>query len=416
MHTQDFKMATQSCLEQLSTEIIQAILSELSDIESLESAALTGPCLYAAVKGAEFQIVKTVLLRQLGADILHDALSTEVAMQRTTWQESEAADFLSSYFCRNEQPFDSILNYTLSQALRLARLHALIDVFTRDLTAPILARNKPLPDRISELQSPARPLSQTERDRFFRTFYRFQIYCSLFGDPEECLYQDGPERNEVYFAHFSAWENEQLACIHDYLLRVMTPAFRHVAETDPDWISYFILSNTGEDSIVQQYHLSRGLKHIHRFLAADTSEKRHGILSDKQNRKAHMAFFSDILREIHEFEQSEPLKDLTPDEEKELVHEPLYPDPDTGPEVVWRWAHKDQPCSRFVFSILQAPLRQWAYVMWDHQRLEEWGVFERPWEFVDAETCFDQWEARKEEEQLVFRERAKRLGVRNLWI
>ncbi|KAJ0415330.1 hypothetical protein BJY00DRAFT_293721 [Aspergillus carlsbadensis] len=411
-------MGNQGLLERLSTELIQAILSELSDIQSLESAVLTGPWLYAAFKGAEAQVVKSVLSQQFDADLLHDALSAEVAIPRSAWQESDVTEFLDCYlFRRNEQPFHSVLDYTLSQALRLARLLAIIDRFTRHLTGPVLARNRPLDDRHAEPPHPALPLSQSERTRFVRTFYRFQIYCSLFGDPIKCPYQEGPERSAVYFEHFSAWENEQMACIHDYLLRVMAPAFKQAAQTDREWIQYFILSDTGEeDSIVQQYHLSRGLKHIHRFLDADSPEKRQGLLADKQNRNSHMAFFSDILREIHEFAQSEPLKDLTAAEENELVRQPRYPDPDPGPERVWRWAHQDQDCSQFVFSLSQAPLREWAYVMWDQRRLEGWGMFERPWSFVDAEECLDQWEARKGEERVALEERAKRLEIRSLWI
>ncbi|KAL2789051.1 hypothetical protein BJX66DRAFT_246502 [Aspergillus keveii] len=196
----------------------------------------------------------------------------------------------------------------------------------------------------------------------------------------------------------------------------MAPAFRQEAETDREWILYFILSDTGEDSIVQQYHLSRGLNHIQRFLDADSPKKRHRLLSANQNRQSHRAFLSNILREFNEFEQPEPLKDLTATAEELLVRQPLYPDPDTGPELVWRWAHQNQACSQFVLSRSQAPLREWAYVMWDHQRLEGWGVFERPWAFLDADACLDQWVARKEEERGAWEERAKRLEIRKLWI
>lgn len=31
------------------------------------------------------------------------------------------------------------------------------------------------------------------------------------------------DQREAYFAYFAPWENEQLACIHDYLLEVITP-------------------------------------------------------------------------------------------------------------------------------------------------------------------------------------------------
>ncbi|KAJ5835710.1 hypothetical protein N7447_001736 [Penicillium robsamsonii] len=196
----------------------------------------------------------------------------------------------------------------------------------------------------------------------------------------------------------------------------MAPAFKQESETDREWILFFMLSQTGVDSTIQQYHLSRGLKHIERFLNADTSEKCHSLLSGQQSQKAHMTFFSDILGQINEFEQSESLKDLTAAKEKELVRQPRDCDPDSGPEDVWRWAHSNQPCSQFVFSLSQAPLREWTYVMWDRQRLDGWSVFERPWEFIDAEACGKLSETRKEEECLAFEERAKRLEIRSIWI
>ncbi|KAJ5513410.1 hypothetical protein N7463_002962 [Penicillium fimorum] len=196
----------------------------------------------------------------------------------------------------------------------------------------------------------------------------------------------------------------------------MAPAFRQESETDSEWILFFMLSQTEVNSTIQQYHLSRGLKHIERFLDADTPEKRHSLLSGEHSQKTHMTFFSDIRGEINEFEQSEPLKDLTAAEEKELVRQPRDSDPDSGPEDVWRWAHSNQPCSQFVFSLSQAPLREWAYVMWDRQRLDGWRVFERPWEFIDAEACGNLSETREQEERLAFEERAKRLEIRSRWI
>lgn len=49
----------------------------------------------------------------------------------------------------------------------------------------------------------------------------------------------------------------------------------------------------------------------------------------------------------------------------------------------------------FVYSPTQIPLRQWAYVLWDRARLDEWEVFEKPWEGIDVAEYERQEESRR---------------------
>jgi hypothetical protein len=35
----------------------------------------------------------------------------------------------------------------------------------------------------------------------------------------------GYEQLEEFFMDFAPWENEQLACVHDYLVRVISPGW-----------------------------------------------------------------------------------------------------------------------------------------------------------------------------------------------
>lgn len=46
-----------------------------------------------------------------------------------------------------------------------------------------------------------------------------------------------------------------------------------------------------------------------------------------------------------------------------------------------------QPASEFFFCLSQEPLREWAYVMWDRARLDEWNDSEKPWEYIDTTEC-----------------------------
>lgn len=61
------------------------------------------------------------------------------------------------------------------------------------------------------------PLSTNEVTRIERSLYRFEIYCNLFRDSAQFTFAPGPEQREAYFSKFSPWENEQLACVQDYL-------------------------------------------------------------------------------------------------------------------------------------------------------------------------------------------------------
>lgn len=212
-------------LDGLQVELIQEILAALPDVESLISAVLTGPCLYLSFLAAESYITKKVLLRQIHPNLLHDAVA-ELSSRRTPWTEQEAEDFLAQYFARDKPPFHSLLKWKLSQALPLIRLHHVIDFFLNDLTSPILAGN-PMSTN-TEKPCSTMPLSSSERNRITLNFYRFQIYCNLFrgwwGNKNPIRPPiHSIDQKEKYFQHFAPWENEQLCCIYDYLLRIITP-------------------------------------------------------------------------------------------------------------------------------------------------------------------------------------------------
>lgn len=87
--------------------------------------------------------------------------------------------------------------FSFGQAVRRNQLFSLADLTSRVLTGK-------------------QELSCSERNRLSRNLYRFQIYCHLFGDRESPPLSVVNQRDK-YFAHFAPWENEQLACIHDYL-------------------------------------------------------------------------------------------------------------------------------------------------------------------------------------------------------
>lgn len=85
------------------------------------------------------------------------------------------------------------------------------------LTYPELSNKSdagPLPRRVSKSFN-KRPLSQLEKERICMSFYRFEMYCRLFG-------YSGLKRLflrliKALNAQYATWEISQLCCIHDFL-------------------------------------------------------------------------------------------------------------------------------------------------------------------------------------------------------
>lgn len=195
-------------LEQLPSELLLAILSALPNIQSLISTVLTGPRLYSVFTTNKAQITKEALLRQVHPEHLYDALVAELSGHEKEWGQGEAWEFLEEYVARNEQPFHCSLKWKISHVLPLAQRARDIDFFFEDIASYALARG--------------RPVSENEMNRIIWTLYRFEAYCNMFRDDIEDML-DGQWQKEEYFPRFAPWKNEQLACIHDYLLRIMRP-------------------------------------------------------------------------------------------------------------------------------------------------------------------------------------------------
>lgn len=177
-----------------------------------------------------------------------------------------------------------------------------------------------------------------------------------------------------------------------------------MGESDPDWVHFLAVVSNASDRGCQQYHMSLGLNHIRHFAEAKTPEARRNLLSHDAAKDSHPFFLTEGLKEsaflgwlLAEFE---------PGDEEEFIPKPCYPDPDHGPEIVWRWAHHWQPSSEFIFSPSQTPRRRWAYVMWDQSRLNDWKVMEKLWEYVDRKECDKLEQARMCEEEMMYETRA----------
>lgn len=204
-------MAPASPLARLPPELKQEILSALPDVWSLRSMALTCSSFYNAFINAERLITTRVLKNHVAADVLPDAIAALRSSQVEPWMWREIREFGSKRLHSQASPPAS---WTMVDALAVSNLHSCVEYwsekFVKEMfnTASIFAYID---------APPAGSLSQNEKNRIQRAFYRFEVYQNL------CRGFDVRENGGFLICKDSDCENEQLACVHDYLFRAICP-------------------------------------------------------------------------------------------------------------------------------------------------------------------------------------------------
>ncbi|PWY82772.1 hypothetical protein BO83DRAFT_414253 [Aspergillus eucalypticola CBS 122712] len=359
-------------LEELPVELLQAILAAAPDIKTLKAAVMTGPCLYNAFKGAEEFIVRPVILRQFDTDLLHDVLAAHVSSKLDMSSNDHCKyklveRFMVPYHTRDHEYFYDFTEWKLSQALLIDRLDEAVQYFVERMATDALH----VPSASgSDTPSPVLPLSKTERSRISRSLYRFHTYCTL---------QTGWSFVIAWSRFFAPWENEQLYCIYQYLMDVVTRVLE-----DPNLLSNWPQHVHEGKAFINhiQFHVSLGLPHVRRLAIHNERHLQQvvRVISETSSDDICLNF---LQKDEYLAPQSQSwegrLKYFNSEDEVRHIPRPWYHDPDSGPEDIWRWAYQEEEVRGFVGSGQQGPLQQWVYVMWDRWRIDEWCVLVKPW-------------------------------------
>jgi hypothetical protein len=190
-----------STAERLPIELIQNVFSALTDVQSLRSAAICCPVFFFALKDAENIITTRVLSTQVGLDVLPEAIAA---------LNPRVCNILLGKVSKTSPCF--IL--AKDDALLIGKFHACVAAFTQ-LIIPNILSNKPFD--VPKISSP----TYAEICRFHRALYRFEVYRNLFRERLERMSIQG--QKNIFFANFSPWESEQLGCVHDALVRTVSP-------------------------------------------------------------------------------------------------------------------------------------------------------------------------------------------------
>ena len=188
-------------LKALPTEIITAIFSSLPDVSSARALALTCSSLFYLFLSANPLILVNILRNQIYPELLTLALAVLDSSKISPWSKAVVLRLLEHLEARVSR------SCTILEALTTSELHKHVEFFAIEFASSALAGT-------SETQA-----SPKELYRIQRALYRFELYCNLFRKREACMEVrfEAEEQRDRFFDAFPYWENEQLACIHDYL-------------------------------------------------------------------------------------------------------------------------------------------------------------------------------------------------------
>ncbi|KAM0167930.1 hypothetical protein ACHAPF_011502 [Botrytis cinerea] len=404
-----------SRLELLPVESIQAIQCLIKNVPDLSSIILTCKAMHNAFVSADQPILKQVFTNEIGSEVLPEAFLTALISRQTTVSD-DVLDSCHNRFIENARNIKrkDHLDLRICDALFMSNLHSHVVYFTNDFISKAFT-SQIFTEDISIITRQL-PVSDKEKWRIQRTFYHFQIYCYIFHEKKTLFpVHLQSDQNKIFFNYFSIWENEQLACVHDYMFRVIAPGFDELVDHDVEWGEYMMNYASFDDPENMEPLIARGLfavrnmveakgyKEIRKSYYQDYPEYSSNLLDHGLRNSAHGSG-----------DEWHWLEGYSKEEEDKFIKNPVwYDDEDKGPELVWRWAHQSCGSVDFVLCDKHRFEREWGYVMWDYSRILELGVTESEWERTDD--AENNKGSRPSRESMDRREKIYRTGGRGWW-
>lgn len=200
-------------------ELRSAILRQLPRVEDIFSAIQSNKSLYEALR-EDSTTVSYVFHKQIDAKLLPYAaafLELDKTPRNTPHHKDFSLILEKCFSLTPSQVSEQLAQITLREALHVMDLHKTIQRLATKYSAQALAL---LQDE-ELLKSSMLSFTPSEIYRIERSFFTLEIYCSLFGQSRSRLSLN--DQIDLFFERFAPWENEQLACVHDFLLDELKP-------------------------------------------------------------------------------------------------------------------------------------------------------------------------------------------------
>lgn len=244
--------ASSTCLEELPYDVRHSILSSINTIADLLALVRASPVFYRDYAMEPEKWLYHCLGLELGHTII-DAVSVHLANTlasrqhhvlgeaQRTWEDMR--HFISTYFSRVLSPIDH--NSALADKADIIPIVA----FHCTVVMPLVSRFMKWTQGNFEGLSLSGGLSNTELKRILRGFYRYQLFCKIFGlkgRPEQyiqpCVSED--RKLELFLGIYEPWETEEVLCVYDFV----------------NYEYDRLLDNTWWDVVLMEARLSPGMR------------------------------------------------------------------------------------------------------------------------------------------------------------
>ena len=230
----NFPIPRIASLDGLPTELKQLILHSAPNILALQALVRSSPVYHKAYLYERRVLLSTVLLRDIGTDVLPDALAVHKAFQigfdESGGRKDDVRSFISQYKAERASSSPIMCDSLDIQTLKsLSRLQSVVAKIAVDFCKTTLSIHPVTGQRIPSHAE----LSPNEKRRIYRAFYRFELFRALFSEPRgikippesrRCF--DAMDQSLQFLSIFKAWEVEELACVRDYIIGRHTEILR----------------------------------------------------------------------------------------------------------------------------------------------------------------------------------------------
>ncbi|MCJ1415550.1 hypothetical protein MMC32_001882 [Xylographa parallela] len=415
---------TSAFLESLSTDLILAILQQLSSPTDLYKLICASPVYYQVFTRYKLLVLTAVVQNAIPQEVLPDALAAcdasgaalraieatlpyGIIMGDVAWGEIGAIirDFMENYLRR-----DSLYSHRsrgLPLMVSLCRLWASVDFFIsgykqeafKQIRQRLLESNpcqKLYDDNVSDEGT---ELSKIELCRLQRAFFRFEIYRRLFPF-RKCLHLAfGACFQALWFmSKFRDWEQEEFACVYDYLIVYTQDVFDKLEDEFVKTVEAGAQAAkeasepvTGGECLNSSRLELLGLSHF------TASTKR---LSHEQHILLTIAYGLPYLKKLDVIDHSMRLALLTSYGKEQLLpplidvfrqspraggerSESIWPslttafvDTSSNWNMGWIWARAAQEVNYHKYRPEDCSIISMGYVFWDVSRLRAMGVLD----------------------------------------
>lgn len=226
MKTRDMKRGSNErmCITKLPVELVRQTLAAVADLQALRSAVVSCPFFYRAFVGAENSIVEQVLRNHISEELLPELLvahrsSSLLPSSVDSSQGRRILHDLVQQILLGRRTSDVKISFL--EALRLGDLYTNVDFFARKFAAETLGTGP--------LSHDPFPATHAELTRIRRALCCFELFRNYFSK----LWTNRSRMYEVFLDRIAPWEIEQLACIHDFLVRAVMPGPLHFLKIHP---------------------------------------------------------------------------------------------------------------------------------------------------------------------------------------